>query len=46
MLALHEVHEHPLWSGDAQARIHRAGLERAISFFFAPVEDVLAEYGA
>jgi hypothetical protein len=45
VLALHEVHEHPPWSGDAQARAHMAGLEQAICGFFDPVEGVIAAYG-
>jgi hypothetical protein len=45
VLALHEVQQHPPWSGDGQARSHLAGLEQAISGFFDPVEGVIAEYG-
>jgi hypothetical protein len=45
VLALHEVHEHPPWSG-LHARAQMAGLEQAISGFFDPVEGVIAAYGA
>jgi hypothetical protein len=46
VLALHEVHEHPPPAGDSKASAQLAGLEQAVSGFFAPVEDVIAEYGA
>jgi hypothetical protein len=45
VLAMHEVQAQPPWPGDARARAHLAGLEQAISGFFAPVEGVIAEYG-
>lgn len=45
VLAMHEVQEQPPSSGDKQASAQRAGVEQAISGFFAPVEDVIAEYG-
>jgi hypothetical protein len=45
-LAMHEVQEHPLRSGDAAARAQVAGLEQAISGFFDPVEGVIQPYGA
>jgi hypothetical protein len=45
VLAMHEVQAQPLWSGDPEARAHLAGLEQAISGFFAPVEGVIAAYG-
>jgi hypothetical protein len=45
-LALREVQEHSPWSGDAPGRVRLAGVEQAISGFFDPVEDVIAEYGA
>ena len=44
VLALHEVQEYPPQSSDPQA--HLAGLEQAISGFFAPVEGVIGPYGA
>jgi hypothetical protein len=46
VLALHEVHEHPPWSGNSQARTQMAGLEQAISGIFDPVEGAIAAYGA
>jgi len=46
VLALHEVKDHPPPAGDQQANAQLAGLQQAISGFFAPVEDVIAEYGA
>lgn len=46
-LALREVQgEQSPWSDDPRARAHLAGVERAISGFFDPVEGVIAEYGA
>jgi hypothetical protein len=45
VLAMHEVQSQPPQSGDPQARAHLAGLEQAISGFFAPVEGAIAEYG-
>ena len=45
VLALHEAHEHPPGVGDADASAQLAGLEQAISGFFAPVEGVIAGYG-
>jgi hypothetical protein len=46
MLALHEVQEHPPWSGDPREVALLAGVEQAISGFFGPVEAVIAAYGA
>jgi hypothetical protein len=46
VLALHEVQEHRPISDGPRARAQLAGLEQAISVFFAPVEGVIAAYGA
>jgi hypothetical protein len=46
VLALHAARDQLLAPGDRQASTARAGLESAISGFFAPVEGVLREYPA